>query len=215
MPVSNLRGLGRQTQKIFDRLGIRSVAQLRDYPLATLEQHLGNRAAASFHKQAFGIASNQVMPGQGRKSISKETTFGTDVRDHAVLHDVLRDLAAEVARTARREGLYGYVITLKIRFEGFETYTRQHKQAAPTHDEREILKTAWQLFNKGNLPKKPVRLIGVGISGWEDDRPAQADLFDEPEQQASNRQVLKTIDAVTEKFGKSMLQVGVSRKRDK
>ena len=215
MPVSNLRGLGRQTQKIFDRLGIRSVAQLRDYPLATLQQHLGSRAAASFRNQAFGIASNQVVPGQGRKSISKETTFGTDVRDHAVLHDVLRGLAAEVARTARREGLCGSVITLKIRFEGFETYTRQHKQAAPTHDEREILKAAWKLFNKGDLPEKPVRLIGVGISGWEDDQPAQADLFDEPERKASDQQVLKTIDAVSEKFGKSMLQVGVSRKSDK
>ena len=215
MRVSNLRGLGRQTQKIFERLGIRTVAQLRAYPLAMLEQHLGNRAAASFHNQAFGIASNQVVPGQGRKSISKETTFGTDVRDHAVLHDVLLGLAAEVARTARREGLSGSVITLKIRYEGFETYTRQHKQAAPTHDEREILKTAWQLFNNGNLPKKPVRLIGVGISSWEDDQPAQADLFDEPEQKASSQQVLKTIDAVAEKFGKSLLQVGVSRKTDK
>ena len=215
MPVSNLRGLGRQTQKIFDRLGIRTVEQLRAYPLAMLEQHLGNRVAASFHNQACGIASNQVVPGQGRKSISKETTFGADVRDHAVLHDVLLGLAAEVARTARREGLSGSVITLKIRYEGFETYTRQHKRAAPTHDEREILKTAWQLFNTGNLPKKPVRLIGVGISSWEDDQPAQADLFDEPEQKASSQQVLKTIDAVAEKFGKSLLQVGVSRKAGK
>ena len=215
MPVSNLRGVGHQTQKILDRLGIRIVAQLRTCPLEKLEQHLGNKAAASFHNQAFGIASNQVVPGQGRKSISKETTFGADVRDHALLHDVLRGLAAEVARTARREGLSGSVVTLKIRFEGFETYTRQHKQAAPSNDEREILKTAWQLFNKGDLPENPVRLIGVGISGWEDDQPAQADLFDEPEQKAFNQQVLKTIDAVTEKFGKGLLQVGVSRKTDK
>ncbi|MDH3527657.1 MAG: hypothetical protein OEM43_09185, partial [Gammaproteobacteria bacterium] len=84
-----------------------------------------------------------------------------------------------------------------------------------SNDEREILKTAWQLFNKGDLPENPVRLIGVGISGWEDDQPAQADLFDEPEQKAFNQQVLKTIDAVTEKFGKGLLQVGVSRKTDK
>lgn len=81
--------------------------------------------------------------------------------------------------------------------------------------EREILKIAWQLFNNGNLPKKPVRLIGVGISSWEDDQPAQADLFDEPEQKGSNQQALKTIDAVAEKFGKSLLQVGVSRKTGK
>ena len=215
MPVANLRGLGRQTQKIFDRLGIRTVEQLRAVPLPRLEQHLGNKAAASFHNQAFGIASDQVVTGLRRKSISKETTFEADVRDKAVLRDALRGQAADVACTARREGLSGSVVTLKIRFEGFETHTRQYKRTTPTSDEREILKTAWQLFLDGKLPKKPVRLIGVGISGWEEDQPAQADLFDQPEQQQDNRQLLQTIDAVTEKFGKHMLQIGVSRKTGK
>jgi DNA polymerase-4 len=215
MPVANLRGLGRQTQKIFDRLGIRTVEQLRAVPLPRLEQHLGNKAAASFHNQAFGIASDQVVTGLRRKSISKETTFEADVRDKAVLRDALRGQAADVARTARREGLSGSVVTLKIRFKGFETHTRQYKRTTPTSDEREILKTAWQLFLDGKLPKKPVRLIGVGISGWEEDQPAQADLFDQPEQQQDNRQLLQTIDAVTEKFGKHMLQVGMSRKTGK
>jgi len=215
MPVANLRGLGRQTQKIFNRLGISTVAQLRAIPLADLEQHLGKKAAASFNRQAFGIASDQILPGQRRKSISKETTFETDINDNRVLHDALRRLAADVARTARREGLSGSVITLKIRFEGFETYTRQYKRTTPTHDEREMLKTAWRLFLDGKLPNKPVRLIGIGISGWEEHQPAQADLFDQPEQQEDNKQLLKTIDAVTEKFGKNLLQVGMSRKPGK
>jgi DNA polymerase-4 len=106
-------------------------------------------------------------------------------------------------------------VTLKIRFEGFETHTRQHKRTTPTCDERVILKTAWQLFLGGKLPKKPVRLIGVGISGWEQDQPVQADLFEQPEQQQDNQQLLQTIDAVTEKFGKHLLQLGLSRKSGK
>ena len=212
MPVSNLRGLGHQTRKIFNRLGIRTVEQLCAIPLPRLEQHLGKKAAASFHRQALGIASDQILPDQRRKSISKETTFETDIRDNTVLHDALRGLAAEVARTARREGLSGCVVTLKIRFEGFETYTRQYKHTTPTNDERDMLKTAWRLFLDSKLPNKPVRLIGIGISGWEADQPAQTDLFGQPEQQEDNKRLLKTIDAVSEKFGKHLLQVGVSRK---
>ncbi|MGB5537108.1 MAG: DNA polymerase IV [Thiogranum sp.] len=215
MPVCNLRGLGRQTQKVFTRLGISTVAQLRAVPLPLLQQDLGKKAAESFHRQAFGIASDQVVPGRRRKSISKETTFEADINDHAVLHDTLRALAADVAGTARREGLSGSVVTLKIRFEGFETHTRQLKRSAQTHDERDILKTAWQLFLGSKLPKKPVRLIGVGISSWEESQPAQADLFEKPEQGNSNERLLETIDDVTEKFGKGMLQVGVSRKAGK
>lgn len=215
MPVSNLRGVGRQTQKVFERLQIRTVAQLRAVPLRQLEQHLGNKAAASFQRQAFGIASDQVIPGRRRKSISKETTFEMDVQDHALLHDRLRGLAAHVARTARQEGLFGSVVTLKIRFEGFETHTRQYKRAASTHDERDILKTAWRLFLEGNLPKKPVRLIGVGISGWEESQTAQVDLFDQANQMKESKRLLKTIDAVAAKFGQGMLQMGVSRKTNK
>jgi DNA polymerase-4 len=214
MPVANLRGLGRQTRKVFERLGIRTVKQLRAYPLAALEQHLGHKAAASFHRQAFGIASDQVMPERHRKSISKETTFAADVGDDVVLHDALRALAADVAQTARREGLSGSVVTLKIRFAGFETYTRQHKLPASTQDQRNILKTAWQLFLGGRLPKKPVRLIGVGISGWGDAKPAQASLFEHAGQPEDNQRLLKTIDDVTEKFGRGMLQVGVSRRSE-
>jgi DNA polymerase-4 len=215
MPVSNLRGLGKQTLKIFNRLGIRTVAQLRSIPLEQLEQHLGEKAAASFHRQAFGIASDQVHPNQLRKSISKETTFETDIRDHTVLHDALRRLAADVARTARQEGLSGFVVSLKIRFAGFDTYTRQYKRSTPTCDERDMLKTAWRLFLEGKLPDKPVRLIGIGISDWEQNQPAQTDLFSQPEQQENNQRLLQTIDAVTEKFGRNLLQVGVSRKPEK
>ena len=213
MPIANLRGLGRQTQKIFKRLGIQTVAQLRTFPLQQLEEHLGEKATASFHRQAFGIASDEIVPGRIRKSISKETTFEIDTQDHAILHDILRELAADVATTARKEGLSGSTITLKIRFPGFETRTRQHKRSTPTNDERDILKTAWQLFLSGDLPEKPVRLIGVGISDWQEKQPAQADLFDQPEQREENQRVLKAIDAVSEKFGKGKLKMGVSRKK--
>jgi DNA polymerase-4 len=215
MPVANLRGLGRQTQKIFDRLGIRTVQQLRGYPLAVLDRHLGVKAAAAFYRQAQGIASDQVVPDRQRKSISKETTFETDVTDHPVLRDALRRLAADVAATARREGLSGSVVTLKIRFAGFQTHTRQHTRSTPTHDERDIFGTAWSLFVKGDLPHRPVRLIGVGISHWTDVHAVQPDLFDTPQRKRASQRLLETIDDVTARFGKGVLQVGIPHKRDR
>lgn len=211
MPVSNLRGVGRRTQQIFDRLNIRTVAELRATALTTLKEHLGERAAASVHRQALGRASDEVVPDRQRKSISKETTFGTDVRDHHRLHDVLRELAGGVARTARRENLAGTVVTLKIRFEGFDTYTRQTTLPAPTNDERLLLTTAWSLFINSDLPDKPVRLIGVGISGWAERNTAQADLFETAEQKVQDQKILEAIDTVEEKFGRRILQVGMSR----
>ena len=212
MPVANLRGVGRETQKAFARIGIRTVAQLRAIPLRYLQEALGKGAAASFHAQALGIASADVISGRRRKSISKEATFEEDVRDRDILHDVLRNLAAEVASTARRENLYGAVVTLKIRFAGFETHTRQHALSTPTHDERMILGEAWRLFHHGKLPNKPVRLIGVGISRWAQAQSAQAELFGATQQRDKDERLLETIDRAAARFGKGALQVGCRTK---
>jgi len=215
MPVARLRGLGRQTEKVFSRLGIETVSQLRLVPLRYLEEQLGKKAAAAFHDQARGVASAEVVPGRSRKSISKETTFEEDIRETDVLHDVLRRLAAEVAATARRESLSGSVVTMKIRFTGFETHTRQHRLSAPTHDPRVILREAWSLFLHGKLPRKPVRLIGVGISCWQQDEPAQADLFKQPEIRERDERLLEAIDHATARFGKGILQLGCATKMNR
>ncbi|MEZ5541770.1 MAG: DNA polymerase IV [Pseudomonadota bacterium] len=212
MPVGNLRGLGPKASRALARLGIRHVAQLRATPLSVLEQHLGRHAAAHFQRQAFGIASDTVEPDRARKQISKETTFARDTNDPAVLRDTLRCLAAAVAGTARQEGLAGSVVTLKVRYAGFDTYTRQRRRSTPTCDEREILQTAWALFRSGRLPDRPVRLIGVGISDWLPPGSAQADLFARPERSAADRRLLQTIDAISAKFGHGKLQLGLARK---
>jgi DNA polymerase-4 len=215
LPVASLRGAGRQTQKVFSRLGIKTVAQLRTIPLAYLEEQLGAKAATSFHAQAFGIASAEVIPGRDRKSISKETTFEQDIDEPDTLHAVLRELSAEVAALARREQLSGSVVNLKVRFTGFETHTRQHKLHSPTHDERVILREAWELFLHGNLPSKPVRLIGVGISDWQQDELVQADLFEQPQTHEKDDKLLETLDRITDRFGKGILQIGAINKTGK
>jgi len=208
MPISKLRGLGRQTHKIFSRLGIETVRQLRAIPLPYLEQHVGRQIAIKFHSQAHGMGSADVTPGRQRKSISKETTFQDNLTNHAAIRDVLRSLAAEVAATARREGLSGSVVTLKVRFEGFETHTRQHRLNSPTHDERILLRQAWALFSNSQLPNKSLRLVGVGISNWESSGSQQADLFAGTRTSQKDERVLRTLDDVADRFGKGVLQLG-------
>jgi DNA polymerase-4 len=210
MPIERLRGMGGKTQQAFARLGIRSVAQLRSVPLPYLEQHVGHSLAAKFHAQAHGLATAEVCPARARKSLSKETTFATDRTDPPDLRDVLRLLAAEVAARARREGLAGAVVTLKVRYAGFDTHTRQRRLAQATHDEGEILRTAWSLFRQGDLPSAPVRLIGVGISDWADTAPPQADLFEGPRARQKRESLLATIDRARERFGHGALGLGMT-----
>jgi DNA polymerase-4 len=213
MPVSNLRGMGKKTLGRIARLNISTVEELREVPLAQLEAILGSKAAAGFMRQARGIASSEIVTARQRKSISKETTFSRDETDTARLHDVLRDLARQVARTARRETLAGRVVTLKVRYEGFETFTRRITLDHATHDERLLLETGWRLFTNGTLPDRPVRLIGIGISGWglPEMNQTQSDLFDTAPAPQTDKKILEAIDKLNDKYGKTLLKIGVSK----
>jgi DNA polymerase-4 len=214
MPVGNLRGVGPQTRKIADRLGIRRVAQLRGYPLELLKMHFGDKAGVALYEQARGMASAAVGARSARKSISKETTFDADVSDERLLRTTLRELASQVGRTARREGLTGALVTLKIRLAGFETHSRQRRLQVQTNRDGEIFRAGWDLYRSSNFVGRPVRLIGVGISGWKA-RNAQTDLFVDPDKQAREKKLYDTLDTVTDLFGEGKLSLGMGRRDSK
>ena len=75
-----------------------------------------------------------------------------------------------------------------------------------------ILREAWSLLHHGQLPTRPVRLIGVGISAWQRVDAVQADLFDQPRGQERDARLLETIDRAAERFGKGILQLGRATK---
>ncbi len=65
----------------------------------------------------------------------------------------------------RHEQLKGLVIALKIRFRPVETHTRSRTLKTPTASDVEIFRTAWSLVQSEPWDGRPVRLIGLGISG--------------------------------------------------
>lgn len=214
MPLTALRGVGAKTAPILHRLGLKTVADVRRADPALLHKHLGPRSASRLQGQARGIASDAVRTDTQRKSISKETTFEHDVTDADTLRDTLLWAAQEVGYTARREGLKGTTVTLKIRFRGFETHTRQRSLSTPTAGDDEIFRQAWALYQQEGWAGRPVRLIGLGLTGWDAPAPAQADLFGEaePEPATDKERLYETLDSISEKFGRGKVQRGVRRK---
>jgi DNA polymerase-4 len=102
------------------------------------------------------------------------------------------------------------VVTLKIRFRGFETHTRSRTLELPTAREGDIFETAWGLFRAEPWQGRPVRLIGVGVSGWEAGAGLQGDLFDAVEARPANEdeRLDATLDAIRERFGEGYIQRG-------
>ncbi len=208
LSVAALRGVGRETQKVVERLGIRSVRQLRGYPLGLLQRHFGRKGGESLFRQARGQASDQVGAGRERQSISKENTFNEDLRDPQAVQQVLARLAAEVGRSARAKRLKGRTVTLKLRLPGFETHTRQRRLAAPIDTDTAILRTARELYRDSGYAGRPLRLIGLGIQDWATG-PAMGDLFEDAPQNAKDQRLFQTLDAINDKFGQGKLRRGL------
>jgi DNA polymerase-4 len=116
-------------------------------------------------QRARGIDDRPVETAHEIKSVSREVTFAKDVLDPKMLERTLRELAGDVGRSLRKEGLSGTTIKLKLRWSDFITLTRQVSLPQPlTWMRSSMLPPAISLIKRG-IPGE-VRLIGIGVSGF-------------------------------------------------
>ncbi len=177
LPCAALWGIGPKTAQRLASFGIETIGELARWPEADLVYHFGKNGY-DFARHAVGLDDRPVITEHERKSVSQETTFAHDVEDGEALRRTLRQQAAEVSHSLKAKSLAGTTVKLKLRWPDFTTITRQVTLAAPTDDAEAISAAALQLFAR-EWGRRPVRLIGVGVSSLHD-RPSQRTLFDQP-----------------------------------
>lgn len=206
LPVTRIWGVGEATRRVLAQLGIRSIAQLRAAPPALMRERFGVMGEQLW-QLAHGIDSRPVVPDHEAKSISHETTFAADVADREMLQAVLLQLTEQVARRLRRHGLTARTVHIKVRFGDFSTITRNQTLAEPTDLTEVLWRTAAEML-ANRLPKnqqrKPVRLLGMGISGLDDSGETQGLLFDREERRQQG-QVDAVTDEILQRFGKGAI----------
>jgi DNA polymerase-4 len=108
----------------------------------------------------------------------------------------------------RRHDLRGRTVQLKIRLADFHTITRARTLPEPTSVTGEIRKTALELLeNCGAAAHRRIRLLGVGVSGFEVGRPVQKSLFPDKDHQ-KRTQLDQAADSIRQLFGASALNRG-------
>jgi len=162
-PVSDLWGVGPVTGDRLRALGVSTVADLARFPRAALESHLGAGLGRQLHDLANGRDDRPVVADAEVRSISHEETFGSDLTVIGDLRAELVVMAEKVGRRARRRGLVGRTVHLKVRWSDLVTTTRSRTLAVGTDDGLVVARVATELL--GSLPvERGVRLIGVGLS---------------------------------------------------
>ncbi len=216
LPVSRLWGIGPAGQKVMERHGIHTIAQLRAFPQNALESIFGPREAAHLQALAIGADQRSVTPDTEAKSISHETTFATDIADWETLRNWLLELTIQVARRLRRHELLGRTVQLKVRFADFRTITRSLSLPQATNTTQEIWSAAADLLTtRVPTDRGPVRLIGIGVSHFDSKTPRQTMLFEEQTHRKDQR-LDATVDEIADRFGQSSIRRGANlRKRER
>lgn len=205
LPVSRLWGVGKVTGRVFDRLGIHKIGQLRRKPIELLRHHFGN-AAEHLQQLSQGIDERPVVPEQEAKSISHEKTFARDLVDPEVMRAWLLELSEQVGCRLRRRGLKGRTVHLKVRFDDFHTITRAQTLPQSTDVTQEVWQTADRMLAERMPPRRlNVRLLGVGISGFGQPPLTQLNLFSEEEYERNSR-LDQATDRIKDRFGASSVQ---------
>jgi DNA polymerase-4 len=150
------------------------------------------------------------VPEREAKSISHETTFERDIADLEVLRAWLLELTEQVAWRLRRHGLRGRTVHLKVRFADFKAITRSETLPEATNITQELWQAADELL-RYRLPAGhlPVRLVGMGVSGFDDSGMRQRLLFDQEDRQ-KQAGVDAVADQIRERFGSAALRRAAS-----
>jgi len=202
LPVAKLWGVGEVTARSLHEMGVFTIGQLAQLPAAQLEARFGRRGR-DLYRQARGMDDRPVVVEREEKSLSRETTFAEDIGDRQVLRKKLLSLSEDVARRLRKRGLQGRTVKLKLRYADFTTLTRQVTLEVPTDLGRVVFDQAIRLLDKAWDRRRKVRLIGVGVSKFEQPEERQLSLFEEPGEGKVEklRRLRQTVDRIREKYG--------------
>ena len=174
--VRVISGVGVQTAAVLEKSGISTVRDILANP--TRVQELLGSYGASIVRLAEGIDERQLLTPPKSRSLGKEHTFQHDIVDFEHLRDALRLIAKKLSHKIRMKGLFSRTVTVKVTFANMKQITRS-KSGKYVSTTREIFQVASELLDK--VERRPVRLVGISLSGFETDPMEQMDMFEAPD----------------------------------
>ncbi|MBQ4615938.1 MAG: DNA polymerase IV [Mailhella sp.] len=209
LPVRSIPGVGRHFSADLAQLGVKVCGEVSRYSEEFWKRKFG-KAGVALWQRAQGIDLREVEPWTPPKSESAEVTLDEDTRDREVLRTWLLRHAERVGTSLRRHGLAGRTVTLKIKYADFRQITRQVTLSQRVNSTETIYETARAILDGLELADR-VRLIGVGVSGFEAGGPSQLSLMPEPkpEQDEKRRGRLDgAVDALRARYGRDAVVRG-------
>jgi DNA polymerase-4 len=163
LDIRTFHGIGKATEAKMKGLGINTGRELKEWSEIDLVEQFG-KVGRYYYRIVRGIDRRKVKAHRIRKSIGKERTFSEDIDDMPWIYNFLDELAQKIASTMQTKKVSGKTITLKVRYDDFETITRSTSYSYHLNGAAEIAESARLLLKETEVGDRKVRLLGITLS---------------------------------------------------
>ena len=217
LPIKRIWGVGPRTEKILKTGGFHLMRHIQALPdESSLIPLVGNQARRIW-ELANGIDDRPVETDRKIQSIGAEETYEEDLTDGSAIELEFRYFANRLSKRLRKRNLLGHTVSIKVRYDDFTTVSRQKRLDTPSDHEHVFFETALLLWNKlmqdktSGLtfmdPPGPIRLLGLTVSGLDEEVPMQDSLFESSKNETENK-LAGVLDSLESKFGETAVMSG-------
>jgi len=174
LPVRKLWGIGPKTEARLHEINIMTIEDLAAQPLLFLQDCFGESYGHFLYNAARGIDESELVTHWEPRSLSRETTFQQDISQWQDIARTLAGLVKEVVEELKGRGYQARTATVKIRFSGFETFTRSRSLPEAIDNEEAIRRAAFDCLGRFEIGgpgrqgvRRRVRLVGFRLSNLE------------------------------------------------
>ncbi|HET6643551.1 MAG TPA: DNA polymerase IV [Gaiellaceae bacterium] len=169
--VRRLPGVGPRAEARLRAAGIETIGALAAVSDEQLRALLAGKVGRLLRARARGIDPRGLELQVQRVSISQEETFARDISDVEQLRAELRRMADALAGHLEKKQETARTVTTKVRYPDFAIRSRSTTLPVGIDDADRIWELACTLLDRA-LADRPgaLRLIGVGLSGFEPHR---------------------------------------------
>ena len=161
--VEKLGGIGSKTKERLNSIGIKTIDNLASYDINKLKDIFG-AWGEEFHRMAHGIDESEIIEEWIPKSFSREYTFDQDTSNFNKIKFIVNKLCEEVTLETKENGFSFRTITVKIRYENFETHTHSKTLSFPTSSTETMKNTSMILLRPFLRSDRRIRLLGIRAS---------------------------------------------------
>jgi DNA polymerase-4 len=200
LPAGELCGIGPSLTQGLAAMGIRTCGELGRAPLRKLTERFGligeRLRDMGLGKDDDPVASPAEQLEEESKSMGHSMTLAEDCTDIAAIERHILLLSEKVGRRLRRGSYHGHTVSLTLRYSDFHTFSRQRRLRHAVNHGLDIYSATREILGEVR-PDRPVRLVGVSVSGLRRDA-AQMPLFDDERKRSF---IALAMDDINDRYG--------------